>query len=126
MDSLKTKLYPHRFHPVQFGQKRNYFVIQAVRPCPDGKGNDFWMGDCFRENLLQIFHRCVCVSICLEIGNIPVNRALGGQNGNLTVDLFRYRKGNVRCKISASAFTAENAASVSNLSVTVRAGHAAV
>ena len=103
-----------------------YIISQTVRSGTNGQCHDIRMGDGFCEDLTQVFHRSVCVCICLKIGDIFMNRAFGRETFNLCVDLLCNGKSGVCCKISASALAAEDAAFFAQGAVTVGTGHAAV
>ena len=126
MDSLESQLHPHRFDLVQGIKKIQYIISQTVRSGTNGQCHDIRMGDGFCEDLTQVFHRSVCVCICLKIGDIFMNRAFGRETFNLCVDLLCNGKSGVCCKISASALAAEDAAFFAQGAVTVGTGHAAV
>ena len=110
MDSLESQLHPHRFDLVQGIKKLQYIISQTVRSGTNGQCHDIRMGDGFCEDLTQVFHRSICVCICLKIGDIFMNRAFGRETFDLCVDLLCNGKSGVCCKISASALAAEDAA----------------
>ena len=104
MDSLESKLHPHRFDLVQGIKKLQYIISQTVRSGTNGQCHDIRMRDGFCEDLMQVFHRSVCVCICLKIGDIFMNRAFGRETFDLCVDLLCNGKSGVCCKISAPAW----------------------
>ena len=126
MYRLQPKFYPHRFDLIEFTQKLQNILSQAVRPCSDRHCHHRRMPDRFCKNSSEIFYRCIGIGICLEICDIFMDRTLRRQDCDLTVNLFGDRQGRICGEIAASTLTAENTASVSQLSVTVRTGHPSV
>ena len=125
MDRLKSQLHPDRFLAVQPFQQFQNIRFQTVRPCGNGKHHYLRVGDGFRKNLFQIFHRRIGIGVCLKICDILSDRPLVPDHSFLRLKLFRNGKSPVTGEIPGTARAAENTASGSAGTVPVRTGHPA-
>ena len=112
MAGLQAHFQKDWFDPVDFFQEIKDRCRKTVRPGSDGDGGNLFWCDGFLIESPESIHRSVSVGKRLKIGDISAAgilfAALAFSTGNLPGD----RKPGTLCVVSASAFTAENAAAL--------------
>ena len=127
VNGLQPQLHPHGLLPVQLCKQSNHIGGKAVRPGGCIQDSDVRAGQDGGKERAQIGDGGVGVGIGLKVGNVWAVLGHFSLHPRLgSPDLFFQALASGGGKIPGSALAAENAAAVSEGSVPVGAGHAAV